>query len=258
MLLAIDVGNTHSVFGLWDGNRWHGPYRRATSYEETEDELAVWLRGIFDLVELPFHVDGVICGSVAPGADTAIRLAAERWLGVSPKFLTSGQSVGLEVLYDPPHAVGADRIANALAALQLGPPPWIIVDFGTATTFDAIDRGGRYLGGAILPGLALQNQALSGRTAKLPSIALKAPGAAIGKTTVASLQSGILLGHAGAIDRLAREIDQELGGGSRVIATGGLGEAFVGLCPAIEAYHPSLTLDGLRIAYERLGSKDAR
>ncbi|MFI5386941.1 MAG: type III pantothenate kinase [Fimbriimonadales bacterium] len=269
MLLAIDVGNTHTVFGLWDGQVWKAIWRRDTNPAETEDQLAVWLNGVHHLSGLTttantpiaqhpktfpstMDIDSVVIASVVPQMDTNLDYLASRWLRVKPVFLRGGDSVGLEVAYDPPHAVGADRIANALGALAKFKPPVVVVDFGTATTFDAIDRRGTYAGGAILPGVTISSQALVEHTAKLPQIDLVAPKTAIGKNTVHSLQSGVMLGYAGAVDALARRIDVELGGGSTIISTGGLGKVFQGLCSTISAYDETLTLDGLVIAHGRL------
>src|SRR5579862_5063114 len=165
MLLAIDVGNTHTVFGLWDGQSWAAIWRRATNAAETEDQLAVWLHGVRDLAGLQVSPDAVVIGSVVPQMDANLSLLASRWLGVTPVFLRTGCDVGLKIDYDPPHAVGADRIANALGALARFSPPIVVVDFGTATTFDTIDRDGVYIGGAILPGVLLASQALAEHTA---------------------------------------------------------------------------------------------
>ena len=252
MLLAIDVGNTQAVFGLWDGSAWASIWRRATSPGETEDELAVWLRGLFDLAELPFTVDSVVCASVVPQMNFALTHMSSKWFGCDAVFLTTGASLGLTVDYDPPHAVGADRLANALAALRRFEPPIIVVDFGTATTFDAISREGHYAGGAILPGIEIAAQALIGRTAKLPQFELAFPERAVGRTTVESLQAGLMLGYAGAIDSLAARMDQELGGGATIVSTGGLGGIFAGACQSIREYIPNLTLDGLVLAHGRL------
>lgn len=253
MLLAIDIGNTNSVYGVWNGAEWVGVWRRATAPEETEDQLAVWLRGVFELSGLPFQVDAAICASVVPGMNKAIELLTERWLEVKAMFLTTGTQVGMEVCYEPPTAVGADRIANALAVLAMGAPPAVVVDFGTATTFDTIDAKGRYVGGVILPGVLISSQALAARTARLPQIELVAPEKAVGRTTVESLQSGVMLGYAGAIDSLAKRIKAELGGKARIISTGGLGNLFTDLCEEIEGHYPNLTLDGLVIASKKLG-----
>ncbi|HWA82169.1 MAG TPA: type III pantothenate kinase, partial [Fimbriimonadaceae bacterium] len=187
MILAIDVGNTHAVFGLWDGSTWRAIWRRHTDPAETEDQLAVWLKGVHELSGLPMAVDAVMIASVVPQMDTNLKLLAQKWLGATPVFLRDGAGVGLPVDYDPPTAVGADRIANALGALARFNPPIIVVDFGTATTFDSIDRAGTYVGGAILPGVVVSSQALVEHAAKLPQIDLVAPLAAIGKNTVQSL-----------------------------------------------------------------------
>ena len=252
MLLAIDVGNTQTVFGIWDGERWKGIWRRGTNPDETEDQLAVWLHGVHDLSCMPFEIDTVAIASVVPQMDSNLELLAKKWLRVAPVFVRDGDSVGLKVEYEPPGAVGADRIANALGALDKFEPPVVVVDFGTATTFDTIDRRGVYVGGAILPGVTVASHALAEHTAKLPQIELVAPATAIGKNTVHSLQSGVMLGYAGAIDALARRIDAELGGGSKIISTGGLGGVFEGLCETISIHDETLTLDGLVIAHARL------
>lgn len=254
MLLAIDVGNTNTVLGVWSGDCWRAVWRRETDTEDTEDQLAVWLKGLFDLSGLPFHVEGAVVASVVPALNDAIARMGTKWLGVKPLFLTRGSQVGLDVRYDPPHAVGADRIANALAAVPRYGAPVIVVDFGTATTFDAVDSEGAYLGGAILPGPNVAASALHGRTSKLPMFELAAPERAIGRNTVEALQSGLILGYAGAIDALAGRIAAELGHDPAVVATGGLGALFADLCPTIGTYDPTLTLDGLVIAYERLAS----
>lgn len=255
MLLAIDVGNTHCVFGVWHEGRWAAQWRHRTDPETTEDQLGAWLRTMFDLAGLPWAVERVVCACVVPPMVEPIRLLAERWLGLGVRFLREGASVGLEVLYQPPTSVGADRLANALGALALLKPPLIVVDFGTGTNFDAVDAEGRYRGGAIMPGVLVGSEALFRRAAKLPHVeglALAAPPHAIGTTTVESLQSGIVLGYAAAIDGLAGRMDAELGGGCRVVATGGLGGMFLGLCERIERFEPTLTLDGLRIAANRI------
>lgn len=252
MLWAIDVGNTNTVVGVWQDG-WRAVWRFGTNAEETEDELAIKLKGFADLAEVPFLASGVAIASVVPRMDHDLERLCAKWLRAPALFLTSGDQVGLPVTYDPPHAVGADRIANALAALALVSPPLVVVDFGTATTFDAVSRDGVYVGGAILPGPTVSMEALFTRTAKLPQIPLVAPNHAIGTSTVASIQSGVMLGYAGAIDALAERISAELGGAT-VLSTGGLGGIFVGLCRRIERYEPNLTLDGLRIAWERSGT----
>lgn len=252
MLWAIDVGNTHTVVGLWDGQCWTAVWRRSTNPSETEDELAASLGGLCALTGIPFEARSVVCASVVPDANVVWERFSARWLRCEVKFLRSGRDVGLSVLYEPPNAVGADRIANALAALALTEPPVIIVDFGTATTFDVVDSDGAYAGGAIMPGVEVSTEALVGRTAKLPRIELVAPKQALGRNTTESLQSGIVLGYAGGIEAVAKRLAQEVEGKPTILATGGLGALFLDLCPSIEWHEPNLTLDGLRLAMPHL------
>ncbi len=252
MLWAIDVGNTHTVVGLWDGRQWAAVWRRSTNASDTEDEFAASFGGLCGLTGLPFAAESVVCASVVPDANACWERFAARWLGCQARFLRSGDDVGLRVLYQPPSAVGADRIANALAALAMGKPPIIVVDFGTATTFDVVDADGAYAGGSIMPGVEVSTDALVGRTAKLPRIELVAPAQALGRTTTESLQSGIVLGYAGGIEAVATRLCREIGGGATILATGGLGALFMDLCPSIERYEPNLTLDGLRLALPHL------
>ncbi len=252
MLWAIDVGNTHTVVGLYDGG-WRHLWRLDTSHYSTEDELAVALRGLCTLEGADFVASGVVVASVVPRLDRALAAFCSKWLGREARFLRIGDQVGLKVDYTPSNAVGADRLANALGALARFSPPLVVVDFGTATTFDTVDATGAYVGGAIMPGPEVSAASLTSRTAKLPSVALEAPASAIGKSVVGSLQSGLVLGYADGIDGLVRRIKGELGGSVKVVATGGLGALFADLCSEIEEYDAHLTLDGLRIAYDRLG-----
>ena len=252
MLWAVDVGNTQTVVGVWQGGEWRNVWRVATNVLATEDELAATLHGLATLAGLEFKASAVVVGSVVPSIDQSWTLLASKHLGVEAKFLRRGAEVGLAVTYDPPHVVGADRIANALAALALASPPLVVVDLGTATTLDCVDSNGAYVGGAIMPGVLLGLQALNEKTAKLPSIALRTPSAAVGRTTVASIESGVVLGYAGAVEGLVQRVRAELGTGTRVFSTGGHGELFASLCPSIERHVPELTLDWLRIAFDRL------
>lgn len=252
MLWAMDVGNTNTVVGVWDGTAWRAVWRFGTVSQETEDELAVKLKGFADLAGLPFKASAVAIASVVPRMDHDLERLADKWLHAPVFLLKSGDQVGLPVRYDPPHAVGSDRIANAVGALALVEPPVVVVDFGTATTFDAVSADGCYVGGAILPGVNVSMEALFLRTAKLPQIPLEAPDHAIGVNTVESIQSGVMLGYAGAIDALAERISGELGGTPTILVTGGLGGLFIGLCKNLHRYEPNLTLDGLRLCYERV------
>jgi type III pantothenate kinase len=218
----------------------------------TEHQIAATLGSLLAREGKQLEGDTFIVGTVVPSVEEALTRFAEVYLGVSPMSLTSGEEVGLPVDFSPPHGVGADRIANALGALAKEQPPFIVVDFGTATTFDTVDHTGTYVGGAIYPGVLVSLEGLVARAAKLPSFALEAPEKAIGKTTVQSLQSGLMTGYAAAVDGIVRRISQELTGSVTVLSTGGLGSVFQDLCETIDYHDPDLTLDGLRIAASRI------
>lgn len=247
MLLAIDVGNSHTVFGVWSGGKWRATWRHQTDVETTEDELAAWLFQMMTVAQLTGKVNQIACASVVPGMNQILGLLGKKYFHCEVLFLTGSSDHGVKVDYNPPNAVGADRIANAIAALAQYQAPIIVVDFGTATTFDVIDSSGTYAGGAIMAGPITSMQSLVSRTAKLPSIDLVAPETAIGKHTTHSIQSGVMFGYAGAIDSLVGRITKELGTTPKVIATGGLGGVFTGLCESIESYDEMLTLDGIRL-----------
>lgn len=251
MLWAIDVGNTHTVVGLYDGY-WHELWRLDTSNYATEDEFASALHSLCQMSGTEFSAEGVIVASVVPSMDSHVEHFAHKWLKTQVEFLRTGEQVGLEIDYRPPTAVGADRIANAIAALEKRRPPVVIVDFGTATTFDCIGADGTYLGGAIMPGVEVSAESLASKTAKLPQVALEAPEHAVGKTVVESLQSGLVLGYAGAIDALCRQIMEELGKETEFLVTGGLGKLFIDKCEMLGEYDSHLTLDGLRLAWLRI------
>lgn len=254
MLLAIDIGNTQAVFGVEYNGEWQ-VWRSQTNPSVTEDELAAWLGSMFNLSQIPMAVTSVMCASVVPQMNDTITRLGRKWLRTDPEFLTADKDWGIPVVYEPRNAVGADRLANALAALSKYKPPIIVVDFGTATTFDAIDRTGAYVGGAIMPGIEVSAKALVGRTAKLPQVELHAPELAIGRTTAQSLQSGLVLGYAAAIDGLASRISAELGGGVTILATGGLSGSFMGICTMLRHHEPELTLHGLKLAWQSLGKR---
>lgn len=253
MLLAIDVGNTHTVYGIYQDGQWKGAWRRATNLDETEDQLASWVYGLCQMAGLPFEIKAAMVSSVVPGMNTAIDLFCKDWLGIAPKFLHPEDDLGLPILYEPKASVGADRIANALAALEKFEKPIVIVDFGTATTVEAISEKGEYLGGAIMPGVIVASQALFGRAAKVPIIDLREPDHAIGRNTTDALRAGTLLGYAGAVDTLVRRFADELGATPSTVATGGLAGIFMQLCESIQAHEPNMTLEGLLIAARRYG-----
>lgn len=247
MLLAIDVGNSHTVFGVWNGKKWLATWRHQTDVETTEDELAGWLFQMISVSAISGRIDRIACASVVPGMNQILTLLSKKYFDRDVLFLTGSSDHGVKVDYNPPNAVGADRIANAIAALAQYQAPIIVVDFGTATTFDVINKDSVYVGGAIMAGPITSVQSLVSRTAKLPSIDLVAPETAIGKHTTHSIQSGVMFGYAGAIDALVGRISTELGSKPKVIATGGLGGVFTGLCESIESYDEMLTLDGIRM-----------
>ncbi len=251
MLIAIDIGNTNIVVGAFDGENLLANWRLATNGRSMPDEYAALFDTLFRMAELPGTIDGVVVGSVVPGAQATLCEMARRYWRREPLVVSSKLDLGIRVEYSPPQAVGADRIANAVAAIQGYGAPAIVVDFGTATTFDAISREAAYVGGAIAPGLEISQEALFARTAQLPRIPLEAPPAAVGATTVGSLQSGILYGYAGLVDGLVERIRIELGEDSAVIATGGLAGVIAPLSRCIEHVNLDLTLTGLRLLYAR-------
>lgn len=251
-LLAIDVGNSHTVYGVYANGAWRATWRRGTEVEDTEDEIAAWLAALYPLAGLTFGEGRVAAASVVPGLDGVLRLLASKYFGTEATFLTAASPHGLRITYDPAHAVGADRIANAIAALEMVAPPIVVIDFGTATTFDVIDASKTYLGGAILPGPVTALQTLTSRTAKLPGVELQAPPSAIGRNTVHALQSGAVFGYAGAIEALTSRITSELGATPTILATGGLAAIFQPLCPSITVVEPMLTLEGLRLYESRI------
>ncbi len=253
MLMAVDVGNTQTVLGLFEEGELRGQWRLATEAHRTADELAVVSAGLLDLRRLRLgDVDALIVSSVVPGLTRAYRHLAEDVFGVPFYLVNAGIETGLKNRYDDPRAVGADRIVNAVAAGRHYGFPAIIVDIGTATTVEAVDGDGCYLGGAILTGLYVALEALIERTAQLPSVDLEEePPRAIATNTPDSIRSGFIYGYAGAIDALIRRCRDELGGdGVRVVATGGPAHVMVKHCREIQEFDPDLTLKGLSVLYE--------
>ena len=259
MLLAIDVGNTQTVIGLFgphdpdnpDPNNKEGDlvdhWRIVTVAERTSDELALLLRQFLDWHD---HITGISISSVVPTVTAALRQMSGRHFGVTPCVIEPGVRTGMPILYENPKEVGADRIANAVAAYELYGGPSIVVDFGTATTLDAVSAKGEYLGGAIFPGIEVSMDALFGRAAGLRKVELVPPRNVIGKSTVESIQSGAIHGFTGQVDHLVRCFVHELGD-STVVATGGLASLIAPLSTTIQHQEPWLTLYGLRIVYER-------
>ncbi|GAB2573642.1 type III pantothenate kinase [Streptomyces capparidis] len=260
MLLTIDVGNTHTVLGLFDGEDIVEHWRISTDARRTADELAVLLQGLMGMHpllgdELGDGIDGISICSTVPSVLHELREVTRRYYGDVPAILVEpGIKTGVPVLMDNPKEVGADRVINALAGIHLYGGPCIVVDFGTATTFDAVSARGEYAGGAIAPGIEISVDALGARGAQLRKIELARPRSVIGKNTVEAMQSGILYGFAGQVDGLVRRMAAELSPTPEevtVIATGGLAPLVLGEASVIDVHEPWLTLIGLRLVYER-------
>lgn len=251
MLLAIDIGNSNIVLGIYDEERLIACWRAATKAERTTDEYAVLLANFFAQRDVSFaSMDGCIISNVVPPLTLVFLELCERYLDTTPLFVGAGIKTGVRIRYDNPQQLGADRMVNALAAKRLYGTPAIVVDFGTATKFECLSAEGDYLGGAIAPGIGISVEALFRHTAKLPRIELALPPRAIGTNTVTSMQSGVLYGYVGLVEGLVRRLRRELGGQARVIATGGLASVIAAQTPVIETVDPDLTLQGLRLIYE--------
>jgi type III pantothenate kinase len=253
MLLAIDIGNTNTVLGAFNGEELAHHWRVATRADATGDELGVTLQGLFAGAEVSTaEITDVIVSSVVPVLNEAVVEMADRYLRVRPLVIGPGVRTGIQIRYDNPKEVGADRIVNGVAAYRKYGGPAVVIDFGTATTFDAIAANGDYLGGAIAPGIRISMEALFSRAAKLPLVELLAPreGNVIGKNTVESMQAGIIFGFVGQIDGVVERMRGELGGSCHVIATGGLAGLIASHSRAIEVVDENLTLEGLRYLYE--------
>jgi len=252
MLLAIDIGNTNVVFGLHADGGWMAHWRVRTVRDQMPDEYGILISDLLRDRDIGLSgIRRVILSSVVPPLTGVFRELCERYLGHSPLVLGPGVRTGLNIRTDNPAEVGADLIANAVAAYDLIRGHCIVVDFGTATTFSAVAEPGEFLGVAIAPGLGLAADALSGRTAQLPRVQLAAPATAIGKNTVHSMQSGLVFGYAGLVEGLIRRLRSELASEARVIATGGLSQIFAPLTDQIDVVEPWLTLEGLRLIAER-------
>ena len=252
MLLAIDIGNTNITVGAFDGRQLVATARLATEPGRMSDEYGLTLTQLLPAkgVEVS-RVDSVaVCSVVPPLTPTFIRLCEDFFPGVSPLIIGAGVRTGVRVLYDNPRDVGADRVSDAVAAFSLYGGPTIVVDFGTATVLDAISAQGDYVGGAIAPGITVAADSLFHSTSQLRRVELVSPGAAIGKNTVQSLQSGLVLGYAELVKGMAARFTRELGGSATVVATGGLSELMQQETGMFDFVDPDLTLTGLRIIHE--------
>ncbi|MBU1669569.1 MAG: type III pantothenate kinase [Actinobacteria bacterium] len=252
MLLGIDVGNTQTVIGLFAGDELLEHWRISTERERTADEVALTLGGFMAFVGHTLsEIDGIIVSSVVPEMTRALDHMAKDILDLESLVVDSDTDTGVPILYEDPRQVGADRLVNAVAAIARYGTPCIVVDFGTATTWDAIDAEGRYLGGTIAPGVEISAAALFSHAARLSRVELVPPENAIGRNTVESMQSGIIHGTAGQVDRLVELFRRVLGPEARVVATGGLAEVVVGECRSVDVLDPLLTLEGLKLIYQR-------
>ncbi|MEX2406680.1 MAG: type III pantothenate kinase, partial [Actinomycetota bacterium] len=238
MLLAVNVGNTNTVLGVFRGAELEHQWRTSTETERTADELAVLFGGLLEQAELSFsnQITGVVISSVVPTSTGALRDMVQRYFNFPPVIVEPGTKTGMPILTDNPRELGADRVVNALAAYSRYGGPCIVIDFGTATTYDAVSEKGEFLGGAIAPGLQTKNASLSRETARLPQVELQAPRTAIGKNTVDAIQSALIFGTAAEADGMIERMRKEFGGDAIVVATGGLAPLIIPHCQFVDEH----------------------
>lgn len=252
MLLVIDAGNSNITLGVFEGEDLIAQWRMITDHDKGPDEYAADLRNLFESTNVDLEtVDAVVIASVVPPLDQTITHMVQECFQLTPLFVNHSLDTGLKILYDSPADVGADRIVDAVAAATKYGMPCIVVDFGTATTFNAVNAAGEYLGGVIAPGLMISAEALFLRAAKLPRVEIKQPKRVIGSSTVGAMQSGLYHGYAGLVDGVLEKMIAEMNAKPRVIATGGLAPLIANTSKFIEKVDSTLTLDGLRLVYER-------
>lgn len=252
MLLVVDAGNTNTVMAVHDGRNWVGRWRISTDAQRTSDEYAVWLLTLLNQAGLKREqIGAAVIGTVVPAALYDMRRLCRDWLEVEPLIANATVDWGFDIKVDNPHEVGADRLLNTLAGHKHYGGPAVVIDFGTATTFDVMDKDGAYLGGVIAPGINLSIEALHRAAARLPRIGIGRPQSVIGRSTVPAMQSGIYWGYVGMIEGLVARIQAEYGGGLRVLATGGLAPLLAEGTTVIQTIDPDLTLEGLRLLAAR-------
>lgn len=252
MLLALDVGNSNVTIGTFDGSRVAATWRLRTIREQTADEWGILIRNLFTLSSLELKaVDGVIISSVVPAVDQPLEAMAERYFGRKPMFVNYASDLGLRVQYDHPREVGADRLVNAVAGFQKYGGPCVVVDLGTTINFDIVSEDAVFLGGLICPGIGMSISGLFARTARLPMVDFREPEKLIGSNTVGSITSGLYYGFVGMIDGIVERLATELGPKTTAVATGGQGQLITRSSRYVKVYDENLTLDGLRMIWER-------